>query len=82
MGNSASKARELFSEFSGDALDQVTTLVNDFNAKTNTIDFTQVLADFTTGDLNTLKDQINTALEDEDVNLTQLIADVLQWNPD
>ena len=82
MGNSASKARELFSEFSGDALNQVTTLVNDFNTKTNEIDFTQVLADFTTGDLNTIKDQINTALKDEDVNLTQLIADVLQWDPD
>ena len=81
MGNSASKARELFSEFSGDALDQVTTLVNDFNAKTNKIDFTQVLADFTTGDLSTIQDKINTALEDEDVDLTQLIADVLQWDP-
>lgn len=82
MGNSANTARKLFADFSGDALDQVTTLVNDFNAKTNKIDFTQVLADFTTGDLNTIKDQINTALKDENVNLTQLIADVLQWNPD
>lgn len=81
MGNSASKARELFSEFSGDALDQVTTLVNDFNTKTNKIDFTQVLADFTTGDLSAIQDKINTALEDEDVDLTQLIADVLQWDP-
>ena len=82
MGNSANTARKLFADFSGDALDQVTTLVNDFNAKTNKIDFTQVLADFTTGDLSAIQDKINTALEDEDVDLTQLIADVLQWDPD
>lgn len=86
MGNSASKARELFSEFSGDALDQVTTLVNDFNTKTNEMDFTQVFADFTTGQLDTIKAKLNSALEaaknDSNYNFNDIIAEVLGWTPD
>lgn len=46
MGNSANKARQLFSQFSADSIGKVTTLVNDFNQKTKEFDVTQFMGEW------------------------------------
>lgn len=80
MGNSANKARQLFSQFSADSIGKVTTLVNDFNQKTKEFDVTQLMGEW---DSKTL-DEFQNAIGDETngVNVAKIVAEKMGLTPE
>ena len=73
MGNSANKARQLFSQFSADSIDKVTTLVNDFNQKTKEFDVTQLMGEWD----SKMLDEFQNAIGDETdgVKVAKIVAE-------
>lgn len=73
MGNSANKARQLFSQFSADSIGKVTTLVNDFNQKTKEFDVTQLMGEWD----SKMLDEFQNAIGDETdgVKIAKIVAE-------
>lgn len=72
MGNSANKARQLFSQFSADSIGKVTTLVNDFNQKTKEFDVTQLMGEWDSKMLNEFQNAIGD--ETNGVNVAEIVT--------
>lgn len=73
MGNSANKARQLFSQFSADSIGKVTTLVNDFNQKTKEFDVTQLMGEWDSKMLNEFQNAIGD--ETDGVNVAKTVTE-------
>ncbi len=73
MGNSANKARQLFSQFSADSIGKVITLVNDFNQKTKEFDVTQLMGEWDSKMLNEFQNAIGD--ETDGVNVAKIVTE-------
>ena len=80
MGNSANKARQLFSQFSVDSIGKVTTLVNDFNQKTKEFDVTQLMGEWDSKMLNEFQNAIGD--ETNGVNVAKIVAEKMGLTPE
>lgn len=80
MGNSANKARQLFSQFSADSIGKVTTLVNDFNQKTKEFDVTQLMGEWDSKMLNEFQNAIGD--ETNGVNVAKIVAEKMGLTPE
>ena len=80
MGNSANKARQLFSQFSADSIGKVTTLVNDFNQKTKEFDVTQLMEEWDSKMLNEFQNAIGD--ETNGVNVAKIVAEKMGLTPE
>ena len=80
MGNSANKARQLFSQFSADSIGKVTTLVNDFNQKTKEFDVTQLMGEWDSKMLNEFQNAIGD--ETNGVNVAKIVTEKMGLTPE
>lgn len=80
MGNSANKARQLFSQFSADSIGKVTTLVNDFNQKTKEFDVTQLMGEWDSKMLNEFQNAIGD--ETNGVNVAEIVTKKMGLTPE
>lgn len=80
MGNSANKARQLFSQFSAESIGKVTTLVNDFNQKTKEFDVTQLMGEWDSKMLNEFQNAIGD--ETNGVNVAKIVAEKMGLTPE
>lgn len=80
MGNSANKARQLFSQFSADSIGKVTTLVNDFNQKTKEFDVTQLMGEWDSKMLNEFQNAIGD--ETDGVNVAKKVTEKIGLTPE
>lgn len=80
MGNSANKARQLFSQFSVDSIGKVTTLVNDFNQKTKEFDVTQLMGEWDSKMLNEFQNAIGD--ETDGVNVAKKVTEKMGLTPE
>ena len=80
MGNSANKARQLFSQFSADSIGKVTTLVNDFNQKTKEFDVTQLMGEWDSKMLNEFQNAIGD--ETNGINVAKKVTEKMGLTPE
>lgn len=80
MGKSANKARKILSGFSEDgveAVDKVSTIIQDFNSETKKFDLTQVLGELSQSEIDTVKRALEGVSKQSPEEQAQAIAKAL-----